>query len=88
LARLQQLLSALELNVKRISASRFGAVQRVLVEGITRKNDSQLFGGTECNHAVVFDGPGRLIGQMVDVRMTDAPQRSLKHEAVTTELAV
>ena len=83
LARLQRLQAALDENVKRISASRFGTVQRVLVEGTARKSDSQLFGRTECNRAVVFEGPTRLIGQMVDVRITEAPQRSLKGEVVT-----
>ena len=60
-------------------------VQRVLVEGTARKNDQQLFGRTECNRAVVFDGPKRLIGQMVDVRITEAPQRSLRGEVVMVE---
>ncbi|MBP9928166.1 MAG: TRAM domain-containing protein, partial [Rhodoferax sp.] len=85
LARLQRLQAALDENVKRISASRFGTVQRVLVEGTARKSDSQLFGRTECNRAVVFEGPTRLIGQMVDVRITEAPQRSLKGEVVTAQ---
>ncbi len=85
LARLQQLQAALDENVKRISASRFGTVQRVLVEGTARKNAAQLFGRTECNRAVVFEGPGRLIGQMVDVRITEAPQRSLRGVVVGEE---
>ncbi len=88
LARLQRLQATLDENVKRISASRFGTVQRVLVEGTARKSVSQLFGRTECNRAVVFEGPTRLIGQMVDVRITEAPQRSLKGEVVTTEAAL
>ena len=85
LARLQQLQATLDENVKRISASRLHTVQRVLVEGTARKNDQQLFGRTECNRAVVFDGPKRLIGQMVDVRITEAPQRSLRGEVVMVE---
>ncbi len=88
LARLQQLQAALDENVRRISASRFGTVQRVLVEGTARKNDSELFGRTECNRAVVFKGPRRLIGQMVDVRITEAPQRSLRGEVVVSKEAV
>ena len=88
LARLQQLQAALDENVKRISASRFGTVQRVLVEGTARKNDAQLFGRTECNRAVVFEGPKSLIGQMVDVRITEAPQRSLRGEVVGSGLAL
>ncbi len=83
LARLQQLQAALDANVTRISASRLHTVQRVLVEGPARKTPNALFGRTDCNRAVVFDGPGKLIGQMVDVRITDAPQRSLRGEVLT-----
>jgi len=88
LARLQRLQAALDSSVRRISASRLGTVQRVLVEGVARKNSSELFGRTECNRAVVFGGPKRLVGTMVDVRITQAPQRSLRGEVVTvgTEL--
>ncbi len=88
LARLQRLQAAIDSSVRRISASRLGTVQRVLVEGVARKNSSELFGRTECNRAVVFGGPKRLVGTMVDVRITQAPQRSLRGEVVTvgTEL--
>ena len=86
LARLQQLQAALDANVTRISASRLHTVQRVLVEGPARKTPNALFGRTDCNRAVVFDGPSRLIGTMVDVVITDAPQRSLRGEVVLQEI--
>jgi tRNA-2-methylthio-N6-dimethylallyladenosine synthase len=86
LARLQRLQAALDDSVRRISASRHGTVQRVLVEGMARKDATELFGRTECNRAVVFKGPQRLVGQMVDVRITEAPQRSLRGEVVTQEV--
>ena len=88
LQRLQTLQAAIDDNVRRISASRQGTVQRVLVEGAARKDASELFGRTECNRAVVFKGSQRLVGQMVDVRITEAPQRSLRGEVVTREKAV
>jgi tRNA-2-methylthio-N6-dimethylallyladenosine synthase len=87
LARLQQLQAAVDANVRRISASRQGTVQRVLVEGAARKNAAELFGRTECNRPVVFEGPARLIGQMVEVRITEAPQRGLRGEVVVRETA-
>ena len=86
LQRLQTLQAAIDANVRRISASRQGTVQRVLVEGAARKDASELFGRTECNRAVVFKGSQRLVGQMVDVRITEAPQRSLRGEVVTSEV--
>jgi tRNA-2-methylthio-N6-dimethylallyladenosine synthase len=82
LARLQRLQAAIDQSVQAISASRLGTVQRVLVEGPARKTPNALFGRTECNRAVVFSGPDRLIGQLVDIKITDAPMRSLRGEVV------
>jgi tRNA-2-methylthio-N6-dimethylallyladenosine synthase len=87
LKRLQRLQATLDESVRAISASRLGTVQRVLVEGAARKTPNALFGRTECNRAVVFTGPDRLIGQLIDIRITEAPQRSLVGEVVTTESA-
>jgi tRNA-2-methylthio-N6-dimethylallyladenosine synthase len=87
LERLQRLQAAIDANVRSISASRQGTVQRVLVEGAARKNAAELFGRTECNRAVVFPGPARLVGQMVDVRITEAPQRALRGEVLVRETA-
>ena len=87
LARLQRLQAAIDQSVEAISASRLGTVQRVLVEGPARKTANALFGRTECNRPVVFSGPDRLIGQMVDVKITEAPMRSLRGEVVTLGLA-
>ena len=87
LKRLQRLQATLDESVRAISASRLGTVQRILVEGAARKTPNALFGRTECNRAVVFSGPDRLIGQLIDVRITEAPQRSLVGEVVTGDLA-
>ena len=87
LARLQRLQAAIDQSVVAISASRLGTVQRVLVEGPARKTANALFGRTECNRPVVFNGPDRLMGQMVDVKITEAPMRSLRGEVVTQGMA-
>jgi tRNA-2-methylthio-N6-dimethylallyladenosine synthase len=81
LARLQQLQALLEQNVRRISASRVGSVQRILVEGPSKKNPQELMGRTECNRIVNFDGGplgARLVGRMLDVRITEALPHSLR----------
>ena len=88
LKRLQHLQATIDKSVEAISASRLGTVQRVLVEGPARKTPNALFGRTECNRPVVFTGPDRLIGQLVDVRITEAPMRSLKGEVVTLDEAL
>jgi len=87
LARLQQVQSALDANVRRISESRLGTVQRILVEGPSRKDAAELMGRTECNRIVNFPGQPRLIGQMVDVTITQALPHSLRAEVVTKEAA-
>lgn len=88
LQRLQHLQATIEENVRRISASREGTVQRILVEGPSRKNAAELMGRTECNRIVNFDGGpngARLVGQMIDVRITQALPHSLRGEVLTTE---
>jgi len=87
LRRLQHLQAVLEENVQRISASRVGTVQRILVEGPSRKDKSELMGRTECNRIVNFAGPQRLVGQMVDVTITQALPHSLRGEVVVRETA-
>jgi tRNA-2-methylthio-N6-dimethylallyladenosine synthase len=81
LRRLQQLQAAIDDNVRAISASRVGTVQRILVEGPSRKSSAavpELMGRTECNRVVNFAGPARLVGQMVDLRITEAQGYSLR----------
>ena len=88
LKRLQHLQATIDKSVEAISASRLGTVQRVLVEGPARKTPNALFGRTECNRPVVFSGADRLIGQLVDIRITEAPMRSLRGEVLAADEAV
>jgi tRNA-2-methylthio-N6-dimethylallyladenosine synthase len=81
LRRLQHLQATIESNVRRISASRVDTVQRILVEGPSRKDPRELMGRTECNRIVNFDGgpqADRLVGQMLDVVITEALPHSLR----------
>ena len=81
LKRLQHLQATIESEVRRISASRVGTVQRILVEGPSKKDPSELMGRTECNRIVNFDGGPlgqRLRGQMLDVTITEALPHSLR----------
>jgi tRNA-2-methylthio-N6-dimethylallyladenosine synthase len=60
-------------------------VQRILVEGPSRKDPTELMGRTECNRIVNFPGgaiPSRLIGELMDVRITQAMPHSLRGEAI------
>jgi tRNA-2-methylthio-N6-dimethylallyladenosine synthase len=78
LRRLQHLQGVINSNIARIS-------QRLLVEGSSKRDDSELMGRTECNRVVNFAGPTRLIGQMVDVHITETRSYTLRGEVRTQE---
>jgi len=59
-----------------------GTVQRVLVEGPAKRGGSQLAGRTDSNRWVNFDGHPRLIGQFVEVTVTEALRNSLRGRVV------
>jgi tRNA-2-methylthio-N6-dimethylallyladenosine synthase len=85
LQRLQHLQATIEENVRRISAARVGTVQRILVEGPSRKDPNELMGRTECNRIVNFPGgpnAARLVGQMIDVNILSALPHSLRGEVI------
>jgi tRNA-2-methylthio-N6-dimethylallyladenosine synthase len=80
LTRLQVLQARIETQARVISDMRVGTVQRVLVEGPSRKDASELMGRTECNRIVNFKGVPRLVGQLIDVTITQALPHSLRGE--------
>ena len=83
LRRLQTLQAAINANIARISESRLGTVQRILVEGVSKRDDSELMGRTECNRVVNFVGQSGLAGCLVDVRITETRTYTLRGEVVT-----
>ncbi len=85
LAHLAQLQKRIEAQAFAISEAMVGSIQRVLVEGHAKKNAEELSGRTENNRIVNFAGQARLIGRMVDLRITAALPHSLRGEIVTRE---
>ena len=80
LARLQRLQVLLESQALAISAAMVGTVQRILVEGVSKKNSRELCGRTDNNRVVNFAGSSRLIGRFVDLTITAARPHSLRGE--------
>lgn len=76
--RLKILQDRLLLQASRISQSMIDSKQRLLVTGVSKKSAQQLAGRTECNRVVNFDGPAEIIGQFVEVQITEALPNSLR----------
>jgi len=80
--RLARLQAAINANSTRISQTMLGSVQRVLVERHSTRDTTELTGRTENMRYVNFPGNARLIGQFVDVEITDVMSNSLRGRLV------
>jgi tRNA-2-methylthio-N6-dimethylallyladenosine synthase len=80
--RLEALNEVIEAKAFSINQSMVGAVQRVLVTGLARRDQGFLAARNMNNRVVNFAGHPRLINQMVDVRISEALPHSLKAEAI------
>lgn len=76
--RLALLQARINQQAMEISRRMVGSVQRVLVERPAKKNPRQMAGRTENMRWVNFDGPPSLIGQFVEVAITEALPNSLR----------
>ncbi len=81
-ARLERLQAQVSAHAAQISQAMVGSVQTVLVEGPSRKDPNELTGKTENMRSVNFAGNARLIGQFVDVVITEAMPNSLRARVV------
>ena len=59
-----------------------GTVQKILVEGRSKTNNSMLTGRTDSNKVVIFEGNDNLIGKMVEIKMVSEHMWYLKGEIV------
>ncbi|HEX5611049.1 MAG TPA: tRNA (N6-isopentenyl adenosine(37)-C2)-methylthiotransferase MiaB [Burkholderiales bacterium] len=82
LERLQRLQVALDRQARSISEAMVGRVERVLVEGPSRKDPHELAGRTANNRVVNFAGRSALAGSLAEVRITAALTHSLRGELV------
>src|SRR5690606_283703 len=79
--RLERLQARINAQAAAISEAMVGSAQRVLVEGPSRKDRSELTGKTENMKQVNFQGPPEWIGSFVDVVITAAMANSLRGRA-------
>src|SRR5690554_279297 len=85
LERLYRLQALVNEQAAAISQSMVGSVQRILVEGPSRKDPNEFAGRTENNRIVNFQGHSRLAGQMVDVLITQTMTNSLRGRLVMAD---
>ena len=79
--RLSLIQDKLNKNTEEISKSMIGSIQKVLVEGLSKKG-ATLSGRTENMRTAHFIGNSDLIGKLVSVKITDGVGNSLKAELV------
>jgi len=82
LSRLQEAISSM---ASAISRSMIGSQQRVLVDGYSRKNTNQLSGRTENNRVINFSANPDLVGEFVDLLVSEALSNSLRGSLLMKE---
>jgi tRNA-2-methylthio-N6-dimethylallyladenosine synthase len=88
LERLQRLQEKVELQAQAISARMVGTIQRVLVEGSSRKDSGELSGRTDNNRVVNFPGHPEMIGKFADLKITTALSHTLRGQIVRADMAL
>jgi tRNA-2-methylthio-N6-dimethylallyladenosine synthase len=78
MARLERLQGKIDAQAHAISEQMIGTQQRVLVEGISRKDTSELAARTDNNRVVNFPGPASLINRFATVTITEAMAHTLR----------
>ena len=83
----KQRLSILQTRISQFSAeisqNMVGNTETILVEGISKKKNSELFGRTENNRIVNFPSGTELIGEFTKVKITEALTNSLRGVLLT-----
>ena len=79
-ARLKRLQDRISEQESGVAAAMLGTVQRVLVEGVSKKDVLELAGRTDNNRVVNFRGSPGMIGRFVDVNVTEVVRHTLRGE--------
>ncbi|MGP4123751.1 MAG: tRNA (N6-isopentenyl adenosine(37)-C2)-methylthiotransferase MiaB [Sodalis sp. (in: enterobacteria)] len=83
--RLHALQARITQQAMKFSRRMLGTVQRILVEGTSRKNMMELTGRTENNRVVNFEGALSMIGTFIDVKIVGVYPNSLRGVLLHTE---
>ena len=86
--RLQRLQAQITAQASVISAAMVGTRQRVLIDGVSRRDATELAARTDNNRVVNFPGPHTRIGTFAEVLITEMQAHTLRGELVTSESTV
>ncbi len=78
--RLKRLQDLVAVQAQRLAQSLLGSVQRVLIEGASRKDTQELAGRLDNNRIVNFIGAPNMVGRFVDVKITAVWAYTLRGE--------
>jgi len=82
-ARLKRLQDRIAEQEDGVAQAMLGSTQRVLVEGISKKDVLELAGRTDNNRVVNFIGSAGMIGRFADVKITQVVRHTLRGELVS-----
>jgi tRNA-2-methylthio-N6-dimethylallyladenosine synthase len=82
LERLHRLQAQINQQARKISLGMIGSIQRVLLEGVSKKNAGEFFGRTDNNRVVNLASDPALVGSFINVRITEARSHTLRGEIV------
>ena len=88
LERLQRLKTLIDAQARASNAAMVGTRQRVLIDGVSRRNEAELAARTDNNRVVNFPGPHQHIGTFAEVLITATQAHTLRGELVATESPV
>ncbi len=81
--RLHRLQDKIKQREQLVSERMLGSIQRVLVEGISRKNEQEMAGRADNNRVIYFAGDPGMTASFVDVKITASLTQMLRGELVT-----
>jgi tRNA-2-methylthio-N6-dimethylallyladenosine synthase len=81
-ARLQRLQDRIAKQEAGVAQAMLGTTQRALVEGVSKKDTQELAARTDNNRVVNFSGAANLIGDFVEVNITQVVRHTLRGELV------
>jgi tRNA-2-methylthio-N6-dimethylallyladenosine synthase len=80
--RLKRLKTRIDELENAVAENMVGTIQRIVVEGISKKDKQELAGRTDNNRVVNFVGTADLLGGFVEVKITSVSMHTLRGELV------